>query len=193
MKKITVFDFDGTLSSPDTNYEFWQFAMRRSVRPWIFLPAALFGLTLKPFSPNGVFWREMTRLYISKNLLKKLKKDFIKHHLQNRFGWSAEQVAAEKAAGNYVVCITASSDYFLPDLVKDMKFDLVLCSEMDKNKPWKFKFFCYGENKVKKLNDKIKSYKIIRSYSDSKSDLPLMRIAREEVWIDPKTGCRIPS
>jgi phosphoserine phosphatase len=134
-------------------------------------------------------------MYLSESLLNRIKKGFIKHHLKNRFGWSAEQVAAEKAQGYYTVCLSASSDYALPDLVKDMKFDMVLCSETyaRQGQPWKFKFFCYGENKVKKLNAQIKSYKIIRSYSDSKVDMPVMRLAQEEVWIDPKTGCRILS
>ena len=31
---------------------------------------------------------------------------------------------------------------------------------------------------------------VIRSYSDSKSDMPMMKIAKEQVWIDRKTGLR---
>jgi phosphoserine phosphatase len=31
---------------------------------------------------------------------------------------------------------------------------------------------------------------VVRAYSDSKSDLPMMEIAAEQVWIDPKTGMR---
>ena len=171
----------------------YMFAMRRSIRPWIFLPLTLLGMVLKLQGEKNVFSRELTRMYLSDKLLKRLKPGFLAHHLKNRFGWSAEQVAAEKALGYYTVCISASSDYILPDLVSDMKFDMVLCSETyaKQGKPWKFRYFCYGENKVKKLNEKIKDYKIIRSYSDSKVDMPLMRLAKEEVWIDPKTGCRI--
>ena len=31
---------------------------------------------------------------------------------------------------------------------------------------------------------------VVRAYSDSKSDLPMMEIAAEQVWIDRKTGLR---
>jgi phosphoserine phosphatase len=80
----------------------------------------------------------------------------------------------------------------LRDLVKDMGFDSVLCSEMEKSRPWKYKFLCYGKNKADALERSLeKPYKIIRAYSDSKADLPVMRLAVEQVWINPKTGCRI--
>ena len=31
---------------------------------------------------------------------------------------------------------------------------------------------------------------VVRSYSDSKSDMPMMEIADEEVWVDRETGLR---
>ena len=31
---------------------------------------------------------------------------------------------------------------------------------------------------------------VVRAYSDSKSDMPMMEIATEQVWIDAKTGLR---
>ncbi|MDR2268557.1 MAG: haloacid dehalogenase-like hydrolase [Rickettsiales bacterium] len=192
MGKLIVFDFDGTLSSSDTNFEFWKFAMRRSVRPYFFLPLTIFGMLIKPLNKNGAFWREISRLWISVPLLKKLRNDFIKEHLKKRFGWAAEQVRAEKAKRNIVICISASPDYFVRELVGDMGFDLVLCSITDKKKPWKYKFLCYGENKLAALNLAIKkNYEIARAYSDNKSDLPIMKLANDKVWINPQTGCRI--
>ena len=32
--------------------------------------------------------------------------------------------------------------------------------------------------------------RVVRAYSDSKSDMPMMEIADEQVWIDKKTGLR---
>ncbi|MDR0319801.1 MAG: haloacid dehalogenase-like hydrolase [Rickettsiales bacterium] len=31
---------------------------------------------------------------------------------------------------------------------------------------------------------------VVRAYSDSKSDLPMMRLAKEQVWVDSRTGMR---
>ena len=65
---------------------------------------------------------------------------------------------------------------------------------MDATRPWKYKFLCWGENKVRAMDEWAKKNRIIprvvRSYSDSKSDMPLMEIASEQVWVDRKTGLR---
>ena len=90
--------------------------------------------------------------------------------------------------------VSASPDYLLPQLVRDMKFDAVFCSKMDKKHPWKYEFLCWGQNKVYKMDEWACENKfipnVVRAYSDSKSDLPMMEIATEQVWIDPKTGMR---
>ena len=118
----------------------------------------------------------------------------IKLHKQNRFDWAKKQIAMEKKAGNKVVLISAGPDYLIPYLVEDINFDAILTSQMDEKKPWKYKFFCWGPNKVIALDKWAMENKIIpnviRSYSDSKSDLPIMSIAKEQVWIDRKTGLR---
>ena len=82
----------------------------------------------------------------------------------------------------------------LKKLVRDMKFDAVITSQMNKEKPWKYERICWGVKKVYALDEWAKQNKIIpdvvRSYSDSKSDMPLMEIADEQVWINRKTGMR---
>ena len=54
--------------------------------------------------------------------------------------------------------------------------------------------FCSNKNKVVALDNWARDNKIIpnvvRAYSDSRQDLPIMKIAKEQVWIDPKTGLR---
>ena len=93
-----------------------------------------------------------------------------------------------------MLLISASPDYLIPKLVSDMKFDAVLCSKMDENKPYKYKFLCWGKNKVVAMDKWAREHKIIpnvvRAYSDSIVDMPIMEIAKEQVWIDRKTGLR---
>ena len=192
MRKLAVFDFDGTLSRSDAYIEFWRFASRRSVRPWLFMPFMIVGVILRNAFPKSIFSRDLMRAYMSKNLVRRLRKDFIKHHLENRFGWAKERVEKERRAGNFTVLISAGADFFIKPLVRDMGFDLVIASPFDLERPWKHKFFCYGENKVAALNRAMKSkpYKIVRAYSDSRSDMPIMSLADEQVWIDSRTGCR---
>lgn len=191
---VVVFDFDGTLSSSDANYEFYKYCFKHSIRPWLFLPLSLVCLINAIFDYKSIWWREKVRLFMTPKMVKDFVPSVVKLHKQNRFGWAKEIVAKEHAKGNKVILISASPDYLIPHLVSDMKFDAVFCSQMDKEKPWKYKFLCWGRNKVVALDKWAVEHKyipnVVRAYSDSKNDMPIMEIAKEQVWIDKKTGLR---
>lgn len=193
-KDVVIFDFDGTLSAKDTNREFVRYCFGHSIRPWLFLPWMLVAAIARCFNKDGLWWRENIRRFYTPEMLKNFLPTFIKQHKRERFGWAKERVAVEKAAGNKVILISASPDYVIPYLVRDMKFDAIICSKTHKDKPWKYHFLCWGQNKVYAMDEWAKENNIIpnvvRAYSDSKSDLPIMEIAKEQVWIDPVTGLR---
>jgi len=191
---VVLFDFDGTLSAGDSNMEFAKYCFRHSFRPWLFLPLIGICGIARIFNPDGIWWRENIRRFVSPKLIKRFANDFIKLHKRERFGWARERVMAERDAGRRVIMVSASPDYLLPALVRDMKFDAVFCSKTNKKKPWKYEFLCWGKNKVIAMDDWAVQNKIIphvvRAYSDSKSDMPMMEIADEQIWIDKKTGLR---
>lgn len=191
---VVVFDFDGTLSSSDSNVEFVKYSFKHSVRPWVFLPCVLMGLVGSFLNKKGVWWRQTMRCFVTPQMVRDFSGPVVKLHKQNRFGWVKDIVAKERDRGNKVVLISASPDYLIPKLVSDMKFDAVMCSKMSKEKPYKYDFLCWGKNKVVALDKWAMEHKyipnVVRSYSDSKNDMPLMEIACEQVWIDSKTGLR---
>ncbi|MFQ6745238.1 MAG: HAD family hydrolase [Alphaproteobacteria bacterium] len=191
---VVLFDFDGTLSGFDSNVQFARYCMRHSIRPWLYMPLIGICAIVRVFNPDGVWWRENIRRFVSPKLIKKFAPGFIKQHRRERFGWARERVQAERDAGNKVIMVSASPDYLLPQLVRDMKFDAVFCSVTNKKKPWKYEFLCYGKNKVYAMDEwaRKNNYipRVVRAYSDSKSDMPMMEIADEQVWIDKKTGLR---
>ncbi len=192
---LVVFDFDGTVSAHDSNYRFGKYCFKHSIRPWIFSPVILFCIFASFVNRRGIWWRELMRSFLTPKMVKKLSPGFIKEHKSERFGWVAERVAAEKKLGNVVILISAGPDYLVPKLVKDLKFDDVITSKLESKRPWKFKFFCWGKNKVLALDvwaaKNNYDYKFIRSYSDSRTDYPIMNAAMEPVWIHPKTGVRL--
>ncbi len=189
---VVLFDFDGTLSWPDSNMAFGRYCFRHSIRPWLFLPLIGVSALVRMFNPSGVWWRQNTRRFITSDMVRRFVPGFVKQHKRNRFGWAAERVAAERAAGNKVLLISASPDYLIPKLVGDIKFDAVVCSKMCKDKPWRYKFLCWGDNKVYAMDEWAREHKfipnVVRAYSDSKSDMPMMEIAAQQIWINPKTG-----
>jgi len=191
---VVVFDFDGTLSASDSNWEFCKYCFKHSLRPWLFIPGVLAGLVGHAVNSSSNWWREHVRCFITPKMVNDFSGKVIKLHKKHRFGWAAAQVAKEKSAGNKVILISAGADYLVPDLVKDIKFDAVICSQMEKNKPYRYKFLCWGKNKVIALDNWAKENKyipnVVRAYSDSRNDMPIMEIAKEQVWINPKTGMR---
>ncbi len=191
-EKLVVFDFDGTLSASDSNLEFGRYCFAHSIRPWIFAPLFLVGLIMYYFNKHSRISRELMRCFLTKQMVKKFAPIVIKQHKLRRFGWAAEMVAHERASGNICLLISAGPDYLVPELVRDMKFDAVITSKMDKAHPWRYKFMCWGPDKVTALNTWAKKNKIIphvvRAYGDSKSDKYIMELADTEIWINRKTG-----
>lgn len=202
-QKVVIFDFDGTLSAKDANAQFMKYCFKHSLRPWLFLPMVLFGVILSFFDRKDTnvrkfskTWREIMRCFQSKDLVKNLAPEFIKQHKKLRFNWVNSVVKKERAAKNVkVILISAGSNFLIPYLVDDLKFDAVLTSDMQKQKPWKFNFFNWGSGKVASLKKWARKNKIepivLRSYGDSYGDKPLMKLAKEQIWIDPKTGNRL--
>ena len=191
---VVVFDFDGTLSAKDSNFEFGKYCFTHSHKLFVYLPILMIAWFGKIFNPKGIWWRQVMRCFVTPKMIKEFVPEFIKQHKMKRFGWAKDQVAKEKKNGNKVVLISASTNYLIPYLVADMKFDAVMCSQMEQDKPWRYKFLCWGKNKVIALDNWAKENKyipnVVRAYSDSKSDMPIMEIAKEQVWIDKKTGLR---
>ena len=193
-KNIVVFDFDGTLSRKDSNFEFGKYCLKHSLRPWAYLPIMMIAYVGRMLNPAGVWWRTTMRAFITPEMIKDLAPQFIKQHKRLRFNWAKSVVANERARGNMVVLISAGTDYLVPHLVNDINFDVVLTSKMNPQKPWQYDFLCWGRNKVIALDTWARDNKIIpnvvRAYSDSESDLPIMSIAKDRVWIDRKTGLK---
>ena len=67
LKKINVvvFDFDGTLSWPDSNFAFARYCMKHSIRPWLYLPMVGICGIIRLVNPDGIWWREKIRSFIS--------------------------------------------------------------------------------------------------------------------------------
>lgn len=189
---VVVFDFDGTLSASDSHVEFGRYCFKHSIRPWLFLPSVLIGLAAYKLNKKSIWARQVARRFVTPNMVKKFAPRVVREHKLRRFGWAAEMVAKEHAAGNICILISAGPDYLIPDLVKDMKFDVVLTSQMENKRPWKYKFMCWGANKVIALDNWAKKNhvipKVLRSYGDSPSDKYIMDVAQMPIWINRKTG-----
>ncbi|MDR2686054.1 MAG: HAD-IB family phosphatase [Rickettsiales bacterium] len=192
MKKLVLFDYDGTLSAGDANNDFYRYTLRREpLRQSFHIPLLLIVKVGQLLNCKGIWWRHLLRIHITKEIVKKYAPGFIKEQKLKQFGWAKEQIAAEKKKGAICILLSASPDYLIKGLTKDLGLDKIICSRMDTARPWKIKELCYGQNKVNMLEAVIQPpYEVVRAYSDSRSDMPMMNIAEEQVWINPRTGIR---
>ena len=76
---IVVFDFDGTLSALDSNVEFAKYCFRHSVRPWLFLPLMGVSAIAASIKPDGIWWRENIRRFLTPALF------FMMENLREKF------------------------------------------------------------------------------------------------------------
>ena len=68
---VVIFDFDGTLSAHDANYEFGKYCFKHSLRAWLFLPITLFGMSFRHIAPNAAWWRQIGRRFINAKMVKR--------------------------------------------------------------------------------------------------------------------------
>ncbi len=194
--KLALYDFDGTLCAHDSVVEFWKYCFKHSIRPWAFLPMiGFYGLLggLNLISKN--YMNQRMLCFLTPDMITRFVPDFIREHKRNIFGWAHERVKNDQESGLTAICISASRNYLIHPLTADFGFDLVMCSNMDPDEPWRaIGDLCLGAEKVNRLNAWAKQrgieYRVVRAYSDSKKDLPMMRLAGEQIWVDPKTGIR---
>jgi len=179
MNKIIVFDFDKTLTSKDTNLDFFLFAGKhkkffvfRILMYFCFLILRkiklISNLRLKNFGVI-LFLKNITESEFSA-----LCNQFSKTIELNR---SIQKLLLEHSVkGDRVLVITASLAAYVQPIFPEIE---VIGSELNFNvHPVNIGVHCHGQNKVEHLN-KLNITKIDVLYTDSISDLPMARISTQ--------------
>ena len=76
------------------------------------------------------------------------------------------------------IIITASPNILIEGIAKELKTKKIISSIFNVD-TGKFEFLCFRENKVKVFKEKFPDVVIDEFYTDSYSDLPLMKIAKK--------------
>lgn len=172
MKSINVYDFDGTIYDGDSSIDFFKFMLKRNKR------------IVKRVFP--ILWA---------GVLYKLKIKSKEHFKSVFFGFVQDVDAIDeqiddfwkiygkkiksfyiKAHRNDDMIISASPKFLLVQIAKEMSFNLI-ATDVDKKTGKLLSKNCYGEEKVTRFAKE--HLKISKFYSDSLSDAPLAKIAKE--------------
>lgn len=193
-KPLALFDFDHTIINRDSAGEFIPFAIRR--RKW---RKALLLLSMPLIwilsASKHTHWRRNWLYYqiavtrLSDVCFTRLKESFY-HYLFEQRGFKGYPEALNKIQfhleeGHDVVIVSGSLQWLLEDLCTQLGIEnaLVLGSSKD--------FFCFGQNKVKKLKQLgiLENRPTIYGYSDSSADIPMLSCCEHITIVNPKEQC----
>jgi phosphatidylglycerophosphatase C len=135
---VAVFDLDGTLTWRDTLMQFLASFLRR--HPW-----RLFGLWRLPFALFGFVARNRDRGLLKSRIIRMLMggapraavdacaESFVDAlTLRRRLRPAALAVLeAHRAAGDHLVLLSASPDFYVPRIGRSLGFERTLCTEIE--------------------------------------------------------------
>lgn len=188
MKKedLIIYDFDGTLYNGDSFLDFFFFIIIK--KPWVlfmylFLPVDILNWKMGRLE-DGRLKEKMLRCFKNDSfeVRSKLVKLFWKKNYNKIFSWVYDELKVDIDSNAVLICISASPDFLLKDIVKSLGFDHLISTNFYNEKGMLNLMSsknCKGEEKVLRLkkwaNEKDINFIIKKMVSDSFVDLPLFR------------------
>lgn len=201
MEKLAIFDVDYTITKRETLFEFFMFLISKKPKLILHIPKSfgaslLYAIRLMTAADAKRYFMSFVR-NIHENELKELVKEFYDKRLSKIFYVDAiDTMKKLKGEGCKIYLISASAEFYLNELYN--------IKEVDKIIGTKFKFTDgyysgeiigennKGEEKVRRLMEVLKEenievdFKNSYMYSDSLSDLPLLKIVGHPYLINFK-------
>ncbi len=186
---MIIFDFDKTLYQKDSLITFHLFMIRRYPLVVLWLPLQAAGAVMYKLKILGT--QQFKNLYLcymaffSENRIIQLAKEFWAIEYPKNFDIALMNIIQQHAAT--IVIITASPEIYIKPLLETLHIRNLIGTVIKKRGA----FYtisganCKGEEKVKRLYEEFgKTIEIEAMYTDSMSDLPLLRIATHPFLID---------
>lgn len=201
MEKLAIFDIDYTLTKKETSIELYKYMLKRDKGLIKYIPAHILtglGYGVKVFDATRTKERFLKFLNGKKEEeIKGIVKDFYKEHISSLlYEDGLKAIKDYKAKGYKVYLISASPEFYVNEFYNIEGVDKVIGTKF-KMKDGIFEPIvvgknCKGEEKVTRLMEELKKDNIEVDfensvmYSDSLSDLPLLKLAGKGYLINYK-------
>jgi len=186
--KINVYDFDGTIYDGDSSVDFYLFCIKKRKKILCRIPSFCFTILLYLLKKRSK--EELKENYFSFlndfDNIDKLIDDFWINHSKK-----IKQFFLEKDHSNDII-ISASPYFLLNPICTELGIKDLIATDVDKNTGKFLGLNCYGEEKVNRLRNKYKKVIIDEFYTDSLSDMPLIKISNVSYIVkkDQITPCK---
>lgn len=198
---MAIFDLDGTITHRDTLFPLVVRHLAR--RPWSLL--RLLGVI--PAAIRFLFERDRAALKQSllrgtlrgtrREELRAASERFVKETIERRcYREALATIRRHRDAGHYLVLMSASVDFYVPEFGRQLGFDLVICTGVR----WDGDLLDgtlttenrRGEEKARCLRDLMatRDDDDTFAYGNAESDLPHLRIARHGVLVNGSLSAR---
>jgi HAD superfamily hydrolase (TIGR01490 family) len=206
---VSIFDLDRTLTKVGTYTPFLIFAALHRA-PWrlLLLPlwlAAMAGYVIGLFNRKKL--KEIGFLLllgrrVSQTALTRIAQDFTDRLLPLLLlPAAAQQLASDRARGNFLMLATASPDYYAKIIADRLGFQAVVATQQARTAAGDYLYRiegenCYGAAKLRMVEAawphwaELRNVRSISFYSDSASDAPMLSWAQHAVAVNPSRRLR---
>ena len=193
---MRVYDFDGTIYSGDSTYDFYFYLIKKKPKVLLYLPRFIYSYIL--YKLNIKIVNDERFNYLSDDDFLVLNKTYLKQNffrflnvINNKeidkliHNFWLEKINENKIFKYYIksrskddVIISASPRFLLEPMIKVFKCKLI-CSEVDKHTGLYNSLSCWWKEKVKRFKEIYGDIVIDEFYSDSVTDLPPALISKK--------------
>lgn len=192
MKKLVVFDFDGTLTRRDSFLVFLQncFPVSKIITNDFLLLPVLILHKLKLMNPDSAKQKVLNYFLegVDENLFQKECNWFADEIIPKLLTAQAKKFLAEyQSRGFEIVILSASPEIYLKPWCEKNSFRCIATKLKTVNGKFTGEYDgknCRAEEKLRRLKDEIdlNSYSEIHAFGDSPDDKPFMSIAHKQVY-----------
>ena len=175
------FDFDGTIYSGDSTFDFICFCYKKHPGLIRYLPRQAIAFLLYAFKCiDKTRMKEKIYSFMAAIDAQALLPEFWETHRKNIFPWYPAQQQPDD------ILISASPEFLLEPICRELGIETMMASRVDPRTGKYQGLNCHGKEKVRRLKQQTGITHLHKFYSDSQSDLPLALIADEAYLIDKK-------
>lgn len=172
---MNVYDFDGTIYRGDSSIDFFVYCLKSN--PLLILGLPRFFLSCICYRMGKISKKKLKETYFAflchVNDVEYYVQGFWNQHEYKVKDWYMRQKAEND------VVITASPDFLISEICMRLGISTLIATNVDLKTGRFLSENCHGEEKVKRFHQLFPDCRPNQFYSDSLSDLPMARLAKQ--------------
>ena len=177
--KVNLYDFDNTIYKGDSSTDFFFYSLMRYPKIFKYIPRCIMAACKYKL-------RIITKTKLNETFFCFLEMigNIDEHVISfwNTHSCYIKEFYLKKDHSKDII-ISASPEFLLKPITAELKVMDLMGSKVNKRSGKFSGLNCHGEEKVKRLNKKYQNIEVMRSYSDSKSDIPILKLAKKAYYV----------